>query len=118
MRDAGSVVRTYTIAVLPGDGIGPEVIAQAERALEAAGERFGIEFTLRRFPLGAAGVAAAGGPFPRENPAAGGGGRAPVLGAGGGAPPRPAPPPLRPGGCPLSRSAPRPLCAATPLGVP
>src|SRR5437879_6387036 len=70
MRDAGSVVKTYTIAVLPGDGIGPEVIAQAERALEAAGERFGIEFTLRRFPLGAAGVAAAGDPFPEETRAA------------------------------------------------
>jgi len=53
-------VKQYSVAVLPGDGIGPEVIAQAERALEAAGERFGIEFTLRRFPLGAAGVAAAG----------------------------------------------------------
>src|SRR2546425_5124019 len=70
MRDAGSVVKSYTIAVLPGDGIGPEVIAQAERALEAAGDRFGIEFTLRRFPLGAAGVAAAGDPFPEETRAA------------------------------------------------
>src|SRR5439155_1696353 len=57
MREAGRVVKTYTIAVLPGDGIGPEVIAEAERALEAAGDRFGIEFTLRRFPVGAAGVA-------------------------------------------------------------
>jgi len=57
-------VKTYTIAVLPGDGIGPEVIAEAERALEAAGDRFGIEFTLRRFPVGAAGVAAAGDPLP------------------------------------------------------
>src|SRR5256886_14375419 len=64
MRDAGSVVRTYTIAVLPGDGIRPEVIAEAERALEAAGDRFGIEFTLRRFPVGAAGFAARGGPSP------------------------------------------------------
>ena len=70
MRDAGSVVTTYTIAVLPGDGIGPEVIAEAERALEAAGDRFAIEFTLRRFPLGAAGVAAAGDPFPEETRAA------------------------------------------------
>ena len=63
-------MKTYTIAVLPGDGIGPEVIAQAERALEAAGERFGIEFTLQRFPLGAAGVAAAGDPFPEDTRAA------------------------------------------------
>src|SRR5207247_7007012 len=62
MRDAGSVVTTYTIAVLPGDGIGPEVIAEAERALEAAGDRFAIEFTLRRCPRGAAAVADAGAP--------------------------------------------------------
>ena len=59
-------MKTYSIAVLPGDGIGPEVIAEAERALETAGDRFGIEFTLQRFPIGAAGVAAAGDPFPEE----------------------------------------------------
>src|SRR2546425_1657281 len=98
MRDAGSVVRTYTIAVLPGDGIGPEVIAQAERALEAAGERFGIEFTLRRFPLGAAGVGGAGGAVPGGNPAAGGAGAPPVGRGGGGAPPRPRAPPFCTGG--------------------
>src|SRR2546426_6367102 len=64
MRDAGGAVKTHTLAVLPGDGIGPEVIAEAERALEAVGDRFGIDFTLRRFPIGAAGVAAAGHPVP------------------------------------------------------
>src|SRR2546430_4483878 len=105
MRDAGSVVRTYTIAVLPGDGIGPEVIAQAERALEAAGERFGIEFTLRRFPLGAAGVGGAGGALPGENPAAGGRGAAPLFRGGGGPPPPPPPPPPRPPVCLLSLRA-------------
>jgi 3-isopropylmalate dehydrogenase len=63
-------MKTYTIAVLPGDGIGPEVIAEAERAIEAVGERFGIGFTLRRFPVGAAGVAAAGDPFPEATRAA------------------------------------------------
>src|SRR5213593_357840 len=70
MRDAGGAVETHTIAVLPGDGIGPEVIAEAERAREAVGDRFGIDFTLRRFPIGAAGVAAAGDPFPEETRAA------------------------------------------------
>src|SRR3989454_4525162 len=70
MRDAGGAVKTHTLAVLPGDGIGPEVIAEAERALEAVGDRFGIDFTLRRFPIGAAGVAAAGDPFPEETRAA------------------------------------------------
>ena len=63
-------MKTYSIAVLPGDGIGPEVIAEAERALETAGDRFGIEFTLQRFPIGAAGVTAAGDPFPETTRAA------------------------------------------------
>src|SRR2546428_12145024 len=70
MRDAGGAVKTHTIAVLPGDGIGPEVIAEAERMLTAVGDRFGIDFTLRRFPIGAAGVAAAGDPFPEATRAA------------------------------------------------
>src|SRR5438046_7318741 len=95
MRDAGSVVTTYTIAVLPGDGIGPEVIAEAERALEAAGDRFAIEFTLRRFPLGAAGVAAAGDPFPEETRAAVARADAVLLGAVGGPSLDQAPRPLR-----------------------
>jgi 3-isopropylmalate dehydrogenase len=58
------VVKRYSIAVLPGDGIGPEVIAEAERVLEAVGECFGVGFTCERFPIGAAGVAAAGDPLP------------------------------------------------------
>src|SRR5207253_4235740 len=69
-RERGNVVKQYSIAVLPGDGIGPEVIAEAERALEAVGDRFGLDFTLQRFPIGAAGVAAAGDPFPEETRAA------------------------------------------------
>src|SRR5256886_16000718 len=61
-REAGGAGKTYSIAVLPGDGVGPEGIAGAERGLEAAGGRLGIPFTPQRFPIGAAGVAAAGGP--------------------------------------------------------
>jgi len=63
-------VRGYTIAVLPGDGIGPEVTAEAERVLRAAGTRFGIQLTTPHFPVGAAGVAAAGDPLPDETRAA------------------------------------------------
>src|SRR5256712_12047914 len=96
MRDAGGAVKTHTIAVLPGDGIGPEVIAEAERAIEAVGDRFGIDFTLRRFPIGAAGVAAAGGPFSGGGPAPGGQGGAGFVGGGGGPPPGPGPPPPPP----------------------
>jgi len=57
-------VRTFSIAVLPGDGIGPEVIAQAVRVLEAVGERFAIRFEFAELPVGAAGVAAANDPLP------------------------------------------------------
>ena len=57
-------MKQFTIAVLPGDGIGPEVIAEAERVLETVGECFGVSFVLERYPIGAAGVAAAGDPLP------------------------------------------------------
>ena len=60
------MVRQYAIAVLAGDGIGPEVTAEAVRVLQAAGERFGFEFALSYYPVGAAGVAAAGDPLPPE----------------------------------------------------
>jgi 3-isopropylmalate dehydrogenase len=60
----------FTIAVLPGDGIGPEVIAEAERVLEAVSEHFKVQIALSRFPIGAAAVAAAGDPLPAETRAA------------------------------------------------
>ena len=44
-------MKTYRIAVLSGDGIGPEVIAQAVRVLEAVGERFAIRFALDALPV-------------------------------------------------------------------
>jgi 3-isopropylmalate dehydrogenase len=58
------VVKQHTIAVLPGDGIGPEVIAEAERVLEAVSERFKVRIALSRFPIGAAAVASFGDPLP------------------------------------------------------
>jgi 3-isopropylmalate dehydrogenase len=57
-------MKTYSIAVLPGDGIGPEVIAQAVRVLEAVGERFELKFVLHTLPVGAAAVAVANDPLP------------------------------------------------------
>ena len=57
-------MRTFSVAVLPGDGIGPEVIAQAVRVLDAVGERFEIRFEFAELPVGAAGVAAANDPLP------------------------------------------------------
>jgi len=63
-------MKTYAIAVLPGDGIGPEVIAQAVRVLEAVAERFELRFALETFPIGAAAVVAVNDPLPPETRAA------------------------------------------------
>lgn len=41
------------LAVIPGDGIGPEVIAEAEKVLDAATAGSGIRFDKTRFSLGA-----------------------------------------------------------------
>ena len=61
---------THRIAVLPGDGIGPEVTGEAVRVLQAVGERFGIRFALKDHPVGAAAVAAVGDPLPAYTRAA------------------------------------------------
>lgn len=41
-----------TIAVLPGDGIGPEVMAEALKVLEAAAKSFNLEFTYEEADVG------------------------------------------------------------------
>jgi 3-isopropylmalate dehydrogenase len=48
------------IAILPGDGIGPEIMAQAVKVLQALGERFELETA----DVGGAGYASAGHPLP------------------------------------------------------
>jgi len=42
-------VRHYKIAVIEGDGIGREVVPEGIRVLEAAGRKFGIEFSWTHF---------------------------------------------------------------------
>jgi isocitrate/isopropylmalate dehydrogenase len=37
-------VKSYRVAVIPGDGIGKEVVPEGMRVLQAAGRKFGIEF--------------------------------------------------------------------------
>ena len=37
------MTRTYDIAVIPGDGIGKEVVPEGVRVLEAAAKKFGFE---------------------------------------------------------------------------
>ena len=54
------------IAVVPGDGIGPEVTAQAVRALQVVGDVCGHTFECREYPIGGAGYLKAGNPLPNE----------------------------------------------------
>ncbi len=42
----------FRIAVIPGDGIGQEVIPEGLKVLEAIGQRFAIDFTFEHFPWG------------------------------------------------------------------
>ncbi|MCF8112003.1 MAG: 3-isopropylmalate dehydrogenase [Desulfobacteraceae bacterium] len=43
---------SYTIAVIPGDGTGPEVVNEGIKAMEAAAQRFGFALNFVRYPLG------------------------------------------------------------------
>ena len=54
----------YVIAVLPGDGIGPEVTAEALRVLRATADLHGFTLDTSEYPVGAAGVAEAGDSLP------------------------------------------------------
>ncbi len=51
---------TYTIAVLPGDGIGPEVIGQAVRVLQTVADHFGHTFATTKALVGVAAIEAEG----------------------------------------------------------
>ncbi len=44
--------KTYSIALIPGDGTGPEVIREGCKVLQAAAARFGFELNFTTFPFG------------------------------------------------------------------
>ena len=56
----------YNIAVIPGDGIGPEITAEAVKVLEAVGEKFGHEFRFAYADMGGCAVDKHGVPLPEE----------------------------------------------------
>lgn len=56
--------RTYHIAVLAGDGIGPEVMTEAKKVLAAASARFGFTLQLTDALVGGAAIDAVGCPLP------------------------------------------------------
>lgn len=56
----------YTIALLPGDGIGPEVVGGAQRVLDAIAARFGHVFSYREGMIGGCAIDATGEALPEE----------------------------------------------------
>lgn len=51
-------IKKFDVLVLPGDGIGPEVTAEALKVLEVCGERFNTEFNLSSALVGGAAIEA------------------------------------------------------------
>jgi 3-isopropylmalate dehydrogenase len=58
------VCKLHKICVLPGDGIGPEIMAVATRVLSAAGKMEGQEFQYTYELVGGAAIDATGSPLP------------------------------------------------------
>jgi len=56
----GDPALTYRIALIPGDGVGPEVIAGAVSVLGTVGRRFGFGFAWQELIVGGAGIDAYG----------------------------------------------------------
>ncbi len=57
---------TFRICMLPGDGIGPEIMAEADKVLAALGARFGATFVFEEGLLGGAAIDETGSPLPDE----------------------------------------------------
>lgn len=84
------------IAVLPGDGVGPEVTAAAVEALDAVADRFGHEFERIEYPVGWSAVRSTGVPLPADTLAGCHAADAVLLGAVGHPDADPLPPDRRP----------------------
>lgn len=57
---------TKRIALIPGDGIGPEIVAQAKAVLDRVAEIFGYEFTYTEVSMGGNAIDRYGDPLPQE----------------------------------------------------
>jgi 3-isopropylmalate dehydrogenase len=56
----------FNIAVLPGDGIGPEIIDQAKKVVSAVGKKFNHKFNFTHGLVGAIAIDKTGNPLPDE----------------------------------------------------
>ncbi|STO55609.1 3-isopropylmalate dehydrogenase [Canicola haemoglobinophilus] len=59
-------MQTYNIAILPGDGIGPEVMAEAIKVLDVVQQKYNFKLNYRTFDVGGAAIDKHGMPLPAE----------------------------------------------------
>lgn len=57
---------TYSVTLLPGDGIGPEVLAATKRVLEELAHKFGLSFSFKEGLIGGIAIDQTGNPLPDE----------------------------------------------------
>lgn len=60
------MTQQYRITLLPGDGIGPEIMAVAVRVLKTIGEKFDLSFEFQEALIGGAAIDATGEPLPAK----------------------------------------------------
>lgn len=56
----------YNIAVIPGDGIGPEIITEAKKVLDQIGRKYGHQFNYTEVLMGGVSIDATGEPLTKE----------------------------------------------------
>lgn len=59
-------MKTYKIALLPGDGIGPEIVAEAVKVLNAVSEKYGFKVEYEEALLGGIAIDQRGVPLPED----------------------------------------------------
>lgn len=55
---------SHSLLLLPGDGIGPEVVAQARRVIDCVGKKFALSFTIDEADLGGVAIDRQGAAYP------------------------------------------------------
>lgn len=56
----------YNIAVIPGDGIGPEIVREAKKVLDVVGKKYGHTFSYTEVLMGGCSIDATGVPLTKE----------------------------------------------------
>lgn len=56
----------YKITLIPGDGIGPEIVREARKVLDAVGKKYGHEFDYTEILMGGCSIDAYGVPLTEE----------------------------------------------------